>query len=60
MSKYVKVTINNDDGSIQYDIMQASPWRFMCAVFEFEPDRSQAKKDADLIVKALNALDTVV
>jgi hypothetical protein len=53
-------TINRvdwEDGSISYEIMDERPdttYRRVCAIYEDSEDRGQAKRDAELIVCALN------
>lgn len=56
---------DQEDGSIHYEIWDHRPdsYRRVCTVCEdycddiddCDPDRGQAKKDADMIVRALNA-----
>ena len=57
---------DQEDGAIHYEIWDTKPasYRRLCVVCEDynddsddgSPDRGQSKKDADLIVRALNAL----
>ncbi|MPZ19513.1 MAG: hypothetical protein GEV06_16575 [Luteitalea sp.] len=56
---------DEDDGSITYEIWDHRPdsYRRVCRVSEdpvddaeYSPDRGQAKRDAELIARALNAL----
>ena len=53
---------DQEDGSIHYEIWDHRPdtYRRLCTVCEDEsPDRGEAKKDAELIVRALNMLTRV-
>jgi hypothetical protein len=50
---------DDEEGGIQYEIMDKRPdtYRRLCTISdEFSSTRAQAKKDADMIVRALNAL----
>ena len=48
-----------DDGSISYEIYDNRPetYRRVCAVYEDHENRGEAKRDAELIVRALNLMN---
>lgn len=56
---YVVERHDDEEGGIQYEIIDKRPdsYRRLCTISdEFSSTRAQAKRDADMIVKALNAL----
>lgn len=56
---YVVQRHDDEDGGIQYEIVDKRPdtYRRLCTISEeFSVTRAQAKRDADMIVRALNAL----
>jgi len=59
---YRVVRTDFDDGCIAYEIWDESPesYRRICSTYEAdEIDRGRARRDADLIARALNALHRV-